>query len=211
MNAGGWSQRRYEERAENTWAENAGVAARQVAALAERVGARLVVLAGDVRAVTLLRAALPAEPGDRVREASGGRSADGSGESLAVEVAELVDQAVAADTGAVLEKFREELGQGDRAADGIDATLSALAASQVDVLLVHDDPDDGRTAWFGDDPTVIGTNPEDLRSMGVDDPVEGSVVDVAVRAAFATGTAIRVVPRDAAPAEGLGAILRWSD
>jgi len=211
VNAGGWSQRRYEERAENTWAENAEDVARQVSALAERVGARLIVVAGDVRAVTLLRQALPAELVDRVREAGGGRSADGSGDMLAGEVAELVDQAVAADTEAVLAKFREELGQADRVADGTDATLRALAASQVEVLLVHDDPDDPSTAWFGDDPTVVGTSPEDLRSMGVDTPAEGRVVDVAVRAAVATGAAIRVVARDATPTEGLGAILRWSN
>jgi hypothetical protein len=211
VNAGGWSQRRYEERAENTWAENAEDVARQVSALTERVGARLIVVAGDVRAVTLLRQALPAELVERLREAGGGRSADGSGDTLAAEVAELVDQAVAADTEAVLAKFREELGQADRAADGVDATLRALAASQVEILLVHDDPDDPSTVWFGDAPTVVATNPEDLRSMGVDTAAEGPAVDVALRAALATGAAVRVVPRETAPTEGLGAILRWSN
>ncbi|MDP8938646.1 MAG: hypothetical protein M3O23_13120 [Actinomycetota bacterium] len=209
VSAGGWSQRRYEERAENTWAQNAEDAARQVAALAERVRARLIVVAGDVRAVTLLRDALPAEFADRVREAGGGRSADGSGDLLAAQVGELVDQAVAADTAALLEKFDEERGQGDRAADGVEATLRALAASQVEVLLVHDDPDDDRPACFGADPRVVATNRADLASMGVDDPGEGPVVDVAVRAALATGAGIRIIPRDVAPAEGLGAILRW--
>ncbi|MBV9411271.1 MAG: hypothetical protein JO148_06730, partial [Acidimicrobiia bacterium] len=46
-------------------------------------------------------------------------------------------------------KFREERGQGDRAADGPAATLEAMSRSQVEVLLVHADPDDTRTAWFG--------------------------------------------------------------
>jgi len=209
VNAGGWSQRRYEERAENTWAQNADDVARQVSALAERVGARLVVVAGDVRAVTLLRHALPPELVELVREVGGGRSADGSGDVLVAETAALVEQAVAADTEALLEKFGEELGQADRAAEGVDATLRALAASQVEVLLVHDHPDDERAAWYGDDPTVVATNPAVLDSMGVDAPEEGSVIDVAVRAALATGAAVRVVPRDRAPVEGLGAILRW--
>ena len=209
VNAGGWSQRRHQERAENTWTENAEAAARQVTALAERVGARLIVVAGDVRAATLLRGALPTEFLDRVREAGGGRSADGSSDHLAAEVADLVERAVVADTGALMEKFAEERGQADRAADGVEATLRALAASQVEVLLVHDDPDDARPAWFGADPTVVSANRADLASMGVDDPTEGPVVDVAVRAALATGAGIRVIPRDMAPTEGLGAILRW--
>jgi hypothetical protein len=210
VQGGGWSQRRYQERAENTWADNAEDVARQVATLAERVGARLIVVAGDVRAVTLLRQALPAELVDRLHEAGGGRSADGSGDTLAAEVAELVEQAVAADTEALLAKFREELGQADRAVDGVAGTVRALAASQVEVLLVHDDPDGSGTAWFGEDPTVVATSPEDLRSMGADTTAEGPAADVAVRAALSTGAAIRVVPSDAAPAEGLGAILRWA-
>src|SRR5579883_3327859 len=56
---GGWSQRRYQERAENTWEQTAEEVAAEVAASAARVGARLVVVAGDVRAVALLREHLP--------------------------------------------------------------------------------------------------------------------------------------------------------
>lgn len=211
VNAGGWSQRRYQERAENTWADNAEDVARRVSALARRVGARLIVVAGDVRAVTLLGDALPPELAELFREVGGGRGADGSGDTLAAATAELVEEAVAADTAALLEKFREELGQADRAADGVDATLRALAASQVEVLLVHDDFLDDRTAWFGDEPTAVATTPAALESMGIDAPRQGPVVDVAVRAALATGAALRVIPRDLAPAEGLGAILRWSN
>ncbi len=58
-NAGGWSQRRYEERAENTWERNASDAADQVVRLARRVDARLVVAAGDQRALTLFQVPCP--------------------------------------------------------------------------------------------------------------------------------------------------------
>jgi hypothetical protein len=82
----------------------------------------------------------------------------------------------------------------------------------VDVLLVaSDDPEDARTAFFGPDPAVVGATAGDVRALGVDEPVEGRLVDVAMRAALGTGAGVRVVPPGAAgPTGGLGAILRWS-
>jgi hypothetical protein len=77
------------------------------------------------------------------------------------------------------------------------------------VLLVHEDPDDDRRAFFGPDPTAIGLRPDDLAALGVDEPSEAPLVDVAVRAALGTGAGIRVVPAGHAPTGGLGAILRW--
>src|SRR3954452_16103235 len=52
---GGWSQRRYQQRAENTWEENAKDVADEVTRAVDDIHARLVVVAGDVRAVQLLR------------------------------------------------------------------------------------------------------------------------------------------------------------
>src|SRR3954453_3812899 len=52
---GGWSQRRYQQRAENSWEENAKDVAAELTNVVEEIGARLVVVAGDVRAVQLLR------------------------------------------------------------------------------------------------------------------------------------------------------------
>jgi hypothetical protein len=210
-NAGGWSQRRYEERAEHTWERNAADAADQVARLARRVDARLVVAAGDERALAYLREALPPELADRFQVVSGGRSQDGSEQSFQEAARIAVELAVNADGEALLEKFREELGQADRAVDGPEATLGALAMAAVDVLLVTpDDPDDARTAWFGPDPTQLAMTADDLRGLGVDEPVEGRLVDVAVRAALGTGAGIRVVQPGAGVNGGLGAILRWS-
>jgi hypothetical protein len=210
-NAGGWSQRRYHERAEHTWERNAADAAEQVVRLARRGDARLIVAAGDQRAVTLLQEALPAELTERLQVVSGGRSADGSEDLFEEQARVAVGLAVNADTDALMEKFREERGQDDRAAEGPEATLLALAMAAVDLLLVGpDDPDDGRTAWFGPEPTQVAASADDLRGLGVDEPVEGRLVDVAVRAALGTGAGIRVVEYGAGLDGGIGAILRWS-
>ena len=210
-NAGGWSQRRYHERAEHTWERNAADAAEQVARLARRVEARVVVAAGDERAVTLLQDALPAELAERLVVVSGGRSPDGSEDLFQQQARVAVELAVNADADALLEKFREERGQDDRAAEGTRATLAALAMAAVDVLLVApDDPDDPRTAWFGPEPAHVGTTDAEVKGLGVDQPVEGRLVDVALRAALGTGAGIRVVAAGGGLEGGIGAILRWS-
>ena len=210
-NAGGWSQRRYQERAEHTWERNAADAADQVAKLARRVDARLVVAAGDERAVTLLKEALAQELADRVVVVSAGRNPDGS-EQLFEEQARIeVGLAVNADTDALLEKFREEIGQQDRAVEGVEGTLNALAMAAVDVLiLTPDDADDTRTAWFGPDPTQLALREDELRGLGVEQPADGRLVDVAIRAALGTGAGIRIVEAGAGIDGGMGAILRWS-
>ena len=210
-NAGGWSQRRYQERAEHTWERNAADAADQVAKLARRVDARLIVAAGDERAVTMLREALPAELAERLQVVSGGRSQDGSEQSFEEAARIAVGLAVNADTDALLEKFREERGQNDRAVEGVEATLNALAMAAVDVLLLTpEDPDDTRTAWFGADPTQVALREDDLRGLGVEEPSAGRLVDVAVRAALGTGAGIRIVEPGAGLDGGMGAVLRWS-
>jgi hypothetical protein len=209
--AGGWSQRRYQERAEHTWERNAADAAEQVARLARRGDARLIVAAGDERAVTLLQEALPAELAERLVVVSGGRSPDGSEDIFQTEARVAVELAVNADADALLEKFREERGQDDRASEGTRAALGALAMAAVDVLLLApDDPDDPRTAWFGPEPTQLGTTAAEVKALGVDEPAEGRLVDVAVRAALGTGAGIRVVGAGAGLDGGIGAILRWS-
>jgi hypothetical protein len=208
--AGGWSQRRFQQRAENTWENNAEDVATEVAALVERFDPRVVAVAGDVRAVELIQGALPPSVADRVAVIDGARSDDGSSQQITDAIAGLVAEAVDADTAAFLEKFAEEMGQSDRAADGAAATVAALARGQVDVLLVQEDADPGRSAFFGDEPTQLGLTSADIEAMGMDEPREAPLVDVAVRAALGTGAGVRVVPPESGLTDGLAAILRWS-
>src|SRR4051794_15580584 len=74
---GGWSQRRFQQRAENTWEENAREVAAELTRLVDEAHARLVAVAGDVRAVQLLRDHLDHRIDELVHEIGGGRSADG--------------------------------------------------------------------------------------------------------------------------------------
>lgn len=204
---GGWSQRRYQQRAENLWEERAEEVAQEVCALVGKIGARLVVVAGDVRAIQLLRQELPREVDALVREISGGRSPDGSEDAVAAETVRLADSVAAEDTVACLQRLKEQAGRGALAAEGIEATLAALREARVDVLLVHDDPDDEREAFFAAEPNLVATDATVLKEVGATDVTAGRLVDVALRAAFGTGAAVRIVP--ATVSEGMAALLRF--
>jgi hypothetical protein len=208
---GGWSQRRYQQRAEEQWDRNAKQVADRVVELFDEVGARLVVVAGDVRALEKLRGHLPERVLERVQEVDGSRAVDGGADGLADDAVKAVASAVASDSVALLDKLKEELGQGDRAAEGPARTLEALAGAQVDTLLVADDPDDTRTAWFAADgpANVVGFETATVKGMGVDDPREARLVDICLRAAFGTGAGVRIVPSHAVR-DGVAAILRFT-
>ncbi|HEV2070922.1 MAG TPA: Vms1/Ankzf1 family peptidyl-tRNA hydrolase [Acidimicrobiales bacterium] len=209
---GGWSQRRFQQRAENLWESNAAEVADAVVRLFDEVSARLVVVSGDVRAVQFLKEALP----DRVRsvleEVDGGRE-DEAEDQVAEEAVRLAATAAASDTVSLLEKFREERGQEDRAADGVPATVAALQRAQVETLLVQDDQSDDRSLWFGPEGVHLAMAPGPLTELNVTSPQEGRLVDVLIRASLAVGAEVRILPTTAAdgPTDDVGAILRWAD
>ncbi len=129
----------------------------------------------------------------------------------APDLAELVQRRVSArDTTALLEKLAEEQGQDDRGAEGVKATAAALAMAQVQVLLIHDDPADARTAWFGSDPPLVALAADGLRDLGIDEPQSGRLVDVFLRSALGTGAGMRIVPQAGRVREDVAAILRWA-
>jgi hypothetical protein len=199
VKAGGWSQRRYENRQVNTWEDNAREVAEEVAAIAKQVGAHVVGVRGDVHAVRLLRDALPADVAPLVRDLDGpGRLG---------EPHRLVDTVVAEETVAILRELKEEKGQHDRAADGPARTIEALQQATVQTLLVHDDPTDDRMAWFGPEPGHLALDEAGLRAMGVELPLPARLLDVCIRAAYGTSADVRVVP-GAVVTDGLAAILR---
>lgn len=207
---GGWSQRRYQQRAENSWEQGAGDVAKEVVRLAERIEPRLILVAGDVRAVGFLREALSSELDQLVHVIEGEREREGGAGGPTQDVTETLVAAVRQEEAKILSRFEEEVGQRDLAVEGVEATVAALAKAQVDVLLIRDEDDD-RTVWFGPEPAQVALLSEDLEAMGVDDVREGRLRDALVRAALGTSARIHVLDADRGPREGIGALLRWSD
>lgn len=200
---GGWSQRRFQQRAEMTWEANAAEVADELVRLVDDVGARVVVIAGDGRAVREVEQRLPDRVAELVRNASGGRG-EGSEGHLEHDVQRWYRTAVADDTVALLQKFDEEIGQQDRAVTGLAATVEALAMSAVDTLLVQRGVGAGTRIHLGGP----GGSMPSMRGE-----LEGSrscaAADALVAAAWSTGARVRVVPSSGSMRDGVGALLRF--
>jgi peptide subunit release factor 1 (eRF1) len=143
----------------------------------------------------------------------GGRARDGSEAVIAEDVLRVLSDKVAADTVELLEKYSEERGQQDRAADGVTATVEALRKAQVETLVLSDNRDQSRTAFFGPDAVHVALTPQELLDLGVEQPWEALLDEVLVRAALGTGAEVRFVRggMEQAPTDGVGALLRYAD
>lgn len=184
---GGWSQRRFQQRAENTWERNAGDVADAVAAMAAEVDAQLIAVAGDVRAQTFVLQALPHDIAERAIKVDAGSPA-----GIADEVVRAVSNLGAERIRDLADQLRTALSAGTATID-VDDTLAALAAGRVDTLLVHDDGSAGPTRQH--------------EMVGI--PVGVRVVDAAVVQALRTDARIVVTPRLAVMSGPIAALLRW--
>jgi hypothetical protein len=117
--------------------------------------------------------------------------------------------AVATETRRVVEAFREACGRDGPAAAGAETVVAALNAARVDTLLVTGDAPEAPTAWFGPEPVPVAMDRSTLPDLGVTEVREAPLPDVLLRAALGTDASVRVVPGGAAPADGVGALLRW--
>lgn len=185
---GGWSQRRFQQRAENTWEANISEIADAVEALAAQVDARLIAVAGPTRAKTML----VTELGSRsTADRTVGLEA-GDVDGIASEVVTLTDDVHARGITALSEEFRERSAHGTATGDE-DAVFDALADGRVDGLLVADD-------WDAD--ALL-----ERELPGV--PTGSRKIDAAIAAALGGGATVTVVPGLAALDGPLGAFLRW--
>jgi len=181
---GGWSQHRFQQRAENTWEDNARQVADAVATLARKVDAQLIAVAGDIRAQMFILESLPADIADITVRIDAGSPA-----GIADEVVRLLSTIVAERVTTAADLVRAGLNN-DIASIDTNTIVAALRRGRVDTLLVHDDATSGHAA----DPNWL----------------DGArLVDRAIVAALATDAEILVVPRLAMMHGPLAATLRW--
>jgi len=210
---GGWKHLKIQHAAENTWSENAEKVADDVTVLADQLGARILIAAGDVRARELLRRHLP----DRLRGLladvdEGGRAAGSSAQALERRVQTLVAQTAAQETFDVLDIFARERGEHDRAVEGLAATVAALRRAQVQTLVLRDDPSSTARLWAGPDALQLGTDRAEVADLGVDSPYQARADEVLLRALVGSAAGVTIVPGDEPQlADGVGAVLRYAD
>lgn len=136
VRGGGWSHRRYQQRAENTWERNAGDVADVVTRMARDLDPVLIAITGEVRAKQFLHDALDHEFGDRLVDIEAG-DIDG----VSSEVVDQLADRRARFQVAILERFRDEGGITDPA-----DVEQALHEGRVETLLVA-----GPTSTMDDD------------------------------------------------------------
>jgi hypothetical protein len=209
---GGWSQPRYQRRAEDSWEHNAAAVAAQTARIAHAVDAHLVIVTGDVRAVQLLDKELAgAKHHDLVVEhLTGGRHPDGSEEEREARAARKVRGFLADRAAALLATLADLRGPAGLAVDGVTATLTALTEGRVATLIVDAGAPTHPAVWFAAPPAAIAVNPAEVfeRHHSVR---SGPPVDVAIRAALLTGATVRVLPAGTGAElhDGIGALCRF--
>ncbi|WCN84324.1 baeRF2 domain-containing protein [Micromonospora sp. LH3U1] len=207
---GGWSQDIYQRAAMEAWHRNAGDVTAATVELAEKVGAEVVVVAGDIRATGMIAAQMPARWQDLMVRTDAGSRAGGADQTMLDDltvqtIAEVADQRIAA----ALDKFgvQEDVG------GGLDAVVSALQRNQVDTMIIVDDPSANGELWIGSEPTEIAVDPGQLSAMSVADPQRVRADAALIRALVGTDAALTVLGPDEAPelTDGVGAVLRYVD
>jgi len=213
VHVGGWSHRHYLQAAEESWKRNAGDVAAAAADLAETVGAEVIVVGGDVRAVQTLAGRLPKRWQDRVVSTDAGSRHAGADESALDDVtiqavAETADRHVRE----VLDRYRAQRGDGT-AGTGLADVVARLQRGQVDTVLLVNDESSTDTLWIApDDPALVSVDDHVLREAGVDDPRRVRADAGLVRAVAGTGADLVLIEPGEAPVEhGIGAVLRYAD
>ncbi|MFN3215571.1 MAG: Vms1/Ankzf1 family peptidyl-tRNA hydrolase [Acidimicrobiales bacterium] len=205
---GGWSQRRFQQRAENTWEDNARGVADEVAHLARAIDARFVAVAGDVRATAFLVEHLPDDVAAEVITIDGSRH-DHAG--VSDEVDHIAADHAARRSVAILHDLADHVGT-ERGTTDVASVLQALRRHQVETLVVatgaaadHTE----RTAYVsGSDRSQVALGRDELVDAG-DDAVPADLDDAAIAAALVTGADVVVVPATTRLVDGLGAMLRF--
>ncbi|MDH6136856.1 hypothetical protein P3T37_006287 [Kitasatospora sp. MAA4] len=210
---GGTAQMRYQHRAEDSWEHNAGKVAETLGTALAEVDARVLMLAGDVRARQYLTKHLPSwvRHDVSVRPVSGSRSPDGAWPDRRVQVDTETCRAGRDETAALLRMLDEGRSPRGRAVEGVHATVRALAEGRLGTLLITDDPSSRVGAWFGPRATDI-TDRRTAPAPGQEPLVRGPLADVAVRSALLTGADIRVLAPDepGAPSQGIGGLTNYT-
>jgi len=210
VNAGGWSQKRFQNHAEHTWDQNAQEVAEAVAREADAIAAELIVVTGDERAVNLVAEHLPERLRDHLVLDDHQPFDDESDAAVFDRATTVLRDRVGREIVDVLERFGEARGRDDGAADDDADVLAALRTGAVATLLVSGDSGE-RVHVAADDPMQLSTRAEDVTGLGFDEVLECRLTDAAVQAALAGGAEIVIVPEHGpnSPDGALGAILRY--
>lgn len=207
---GGWSQGKYQHRTEEIWRRNADQVAEEIDRAVRSSGARLLVLAGDVRARGLVQDQLSDASRKLLNIVESHTHTGGADqEAFNEQVNERIALQWAAEQQEVIERLAEQQGQANpESALGTGAVVHALQQAQVDVLIMNDEAfADHQLLALGAEPWIANAEEE---ALGAE--LLGRVPSPAafLRAAALTDARILLVPDGVLPGKaGIAALLRW--
>ncbi|MDQ1742241.1 MAG: hypothetical protein QOE23_580 [Pseudonocardiales bacterium] len=209
-----WNERAYQHRVDNAWETNSKEVAQAIShQLPPQV--RVILLAGDVRARTLVSEELAKVLPQRVlvRQLEHGARAEGASRAaLDAGVRSALLHHVWAERRDVLARLQQAVGRHDYAVTGIPAVLDALRKAQVDTLVLSDDPSSTATCSIGPDPLLLAATDAELRHLGATD-IRHDRLDAALVRALAGSSAGLVITPGAHQyvEQGIAALLRYTD
>jgi len=216
--SGGWAQLEHQRAAEEAWETNAKELAAAVVDAAAGQEPEAIIVAGDVRARSMLVDKLPTELASKVIILD--RELDVDSDEFAAAAEQALRQLAEADSRQRLETFRSRLGAGS-ATEGLAETVAALRNGQVAELFLggdylSDDPDrpgpawSREPAWIGPGPAEVGLSEAELRDWGVTDVAQDRADAAIVRAVTGTDAWLYFVPPgESPPRDDIGALLRY--
>ena len=213
---GGWSQLNFERSTVTVWDRNVHNVVDAVTEAADRMGADVVIVAGDVRARQMLIDRLPKRMAGRVVESDVGNRAPGGDPSTLDNVtAEAVARVARDRRMELLDRYRMDLSRG-RAREGVAPVSEAAWHASMDVLLLSDDSQFAGSepplqVWIDpDDPRAIAPDAAVLRDVGVSGPERENAIAALIAAAAAEDAEVVTVdPSEQRLTDGIGAITRY--
>lgn len=206
----GWAQDKQQRRTEETWRRNADEVAGQIDRIVDSSGARLIVLAGDVRARGLVQDQLAEAHKPLVSMIDAHTHTPGSRrDGFDDEVQERIALQWAAEQEQIMDRLAQQQGQASpEAATGVGAVVQALQQAQVDLLILNDHALSGhRLLALGAEPWVAA---EEDQALGAEVLGEVPAPAALLRAASLTDATLLLVSDGVLP-EGAeaAALLRW--
>lgn len=210
---GGWSQRRFEERVQDSWEHNAAAVAQSLDRLVSRYRPEVVVVMGDERATAFLEQHAGEELKSLLVRSDVGGRAEGTDEEAERRAVEAVLAATRAQAeGDLVARFEEQTGRAEAATEGLGPVVEVLQRAQAEELILVEGREHDDQLWVGEGRLQLGTSREDAEMTGAEQPVQVPADTALVWAAVCSRAAVTLVDRaQLNPADGVGALLRWSD
>jgi hypothetical protein len=195
--------------ADNARGKNVASVAHRVTALVDELSPEVVLIVGEVQSRSDLLADLPARAADRCVEVNAGARTSIDEHELHEAISDAIERKHFAAVDDVADRYTAELGRGSGlATEGLAGVTAALRGGAVETLIIGEIGE--ATVVAGDDLATVSPDADVLSQLG-EAPTQTLRADEALpMVAIATGASLVSAAARIKPADGVGAVLRYS-